>query len=135
HRQPPPSTARTSGARGVVAFDSGVQAVEVVKQYKQAGIGRPLYAPGFLTEGVLLTQEGTAAQGIYTSVNYSPGLDNEANRRFASAYQRMFDTIPTTYAMASYDAGFVLDKAIGLAGKGGPRPPSGHPAPGKIRAI
>src|SRR5262249_43494099 len=42
--QPALSTARNSGARAVVAFYSGVQAVEFVKQYKQAGIGRPLYA-------------------------------------------------------------------------------------------
>jgi branched-chain amino acid transport system substrate-binding protein len=129
------NTIRSSGARAVFAFYSGGQAVEFVKQYKQAGLTQPLYGPGFLTEGVLLSQEAEAGRGIYTSMNYSPGLDNEANRTFASAYQKTFDLIPTTYAMASYDAGFVLDKAITLAGAGDPSSQLINLALGKIGSI
>jgi branched-chain amino acid transport system substrate-binding protein len=129
------NTARSSGAKAVVAFYSGSQAVEFVKQYRQSGLSQPLYAVGFLTEGVLLSQEGSAAQGIFTSSNYSPDLDNEANEKFAAAYQKTFDAIPTTYAMASYDAGFVLDKAIGLAGGGDPSPQQVNLALGKIGSI
>ena len=36
---------------------------------------------------------------------------------FASAYRKTHSVSPTTYAMASYDAAQVLDKAIGLAGE------------------
>jgi len=129
------NTVRTSGAKAVAAFYSGAQAVEFVKQYRQSGLSQPLYGAGSLTEGVLLSQEGDAARGIYTSSNYSPDLDNEANEKFAAAYQKTFDSIPTTYAMASYDAGFVLDKAIGLAGSGDPSPQLVNLALGKIGSI
>jgi branched-chain amino acid transport system substrate-binding protein len=127
-------TIRNSGAKAVFAFYAGAQAVEFVKQYKQLGIAKPLYAPGFLTEGVLLQDEGDAAKGIYTSMNYSPDLDNEANRRFASSYQKAYDAVPTSYAMAAYDAAFVLDKAISLAG-GDPSPQELNLALGKIGSI
>jgi branched-chain amino acid transport system substrate-binding protein len=133
--QPAFNNVRTSGAKTVVAFYSGTQAVEFVKQYRQSGLSQPLYAAGSLTEGILLTQEGDAAKGIYTSSNYSPDLDNEANQKFAAAYQKTFDSIPTAYAMTSYDAGFVLDKAISLAGSGDPSSQVVNLALGKIGSI
>ncbi len=60
--------------------------------------------------------EEQEAAKIYTALNYSPDLDNAANRRFASAYRKRYNATPTTYAMASYDAAQVLDTAIRLAG-------------------
>jgi branched-chain amino acid transport system substrate-binding protein len=59
---------------------------------------------------------GNAARNIFTAMNYSPDLDNEANRRFAGSYRQAYGTVPSTYAMASYDAATVLDKAVRLAG-------------------
>jgi len=132
--QPQLNTIKNSGARAVFCFYSGAQAVEFVKQYRQVGLTQDLYAPGFMTEGVMLRQEGDAARGIYTSMNYSPDLDNEANRRFASAYQQQYSAVPTTYAMASYDAAFVLDKAIKVAGAD-PTPQTVNLALGKIGTI
>jgi len=48
-------------------------------------------------------------------MNYAPDLDNGANRIFASEYQKAYNAPPSTYAMASYDAAAVLDKALELA--------------------
>jgi branched-chain amino acid transport system substrate-binding protein len=106
-----------SAAAAVVSFFSGAGALAFVKQYSDLGIknGAQLFAPGFLTEGTaMLTAHGDAAKGIYTAMNYSADLDNSANRRFASEYQRAYGTGPTAYAMASYDAATVLDKALAL---------------------
>ena len=109
---------RNSNAKAVFCFYAGSSAVPFVKQYRDAGLTQELYAPGFLTEGAILKSQGDAAKGIYTSMNYSPDLDNAANRTFASEYQKVYNLVPTTYAMASYDAAAVLDKAITLAGPG-----------------
>jgi branched-chain amino acid transport system substrate-binding protein len=101
-----------------VSFFTGPAAVTFEKQYNDLGIRNsnvPLYAPGFLTEGqAMMKAHGEAARGIYTAMNYSPDLDNTANRRFASEYARLHQNSPTTYAMASYDAAAVLDKALSL---------------------
>ncbi|MFC9294820.1 ABC transporter substrate-binding protein [Streptomyces sp. NPDC057011] len=107
-----------SGAKAVFCFYAGGAAVDFVKQYRDFGLaGRiPLYAPGFLTEGGVLKGQGDAAEGILTALNYGADLDNPANKQFAPAYTAAYGSAPTTYAMASWDAAQVLDKAIKAAG-------------------
>lgn len=108
---------KASGAAAVYTFYAGTAAVDFVKQYSQSEIkDLPLYAAGFLTEGGVLNAQGDAARGIYSVLNYSPDLDNAENRSFVAAWKEDHDGPPTTYAMASYDAAAVLDKAIGAAG-------------------
>ncbi|GGS22981.1 ABC transporter substrate-binding protein [Streptomyces nojiriensis] len=116
--QPYLSQIENSGAKAVFCFYAGGAAVDFVKQYRDFGLAGkiPLYAPGFLTEGGVLKGQGDAAEGILTALNYSADLDNAANRQFAPAYRAAHGTDPTTYAMASWDAAQVLDKAIGAAG-------------------
>lgn len=89
--------------------------IEFIKQYRTAGLSAPVYASGFLTEGGSLENMGDAARGVYTTLNYSSDLDNPTNRQFAAAYRRAHNLSPSTYAMASYDAASVLDKAIAIA--------------------
>lgn len=107
-----------SGAKAVFCFYAGGAAVDFVKQYRDFGLaGRiPLYAPGFLTEGGVLKGQGEAADGILTALNYGADLDNAANKQFAPAYTAAYGSAPTTYAMASWDAAQVLDRAIKAAG-------------------
>jgi branched-chain amino acid transport system substrate-binding protein len=100
----------------VLANFAGPAAVQFVRQYQAAGLTAQIYAPGFLTEGSALEALGGSARGILTAMNYSPDLDNEANREFSGAYRRAYGAVPTAYAMASYDAAAVLDKAVQLAG-------------------
>lgn len=110
---------KQSAATSMFAGYSGATAIEFVKQFRAAKFPAnfKLFAPGSLTEGYVLKQQGDAALNIFTAMNYSPDLDNAANRRFVADYQKAFGTIPSSYAMASYDAAAVLDKAIGDATK------------------
>jgi len=108
---------KASGAKAVYCFYAGTAAVDFVKQYAQSDVkALPLFAAGFLTEGGVLGAQGPAARDIYSVLNYSPDLDNAANRTFTAAWRSRHDSAPTTYAMASYDAGAVLDRAIAAAG-------------------
>ncbi|MEU9083772.1 ABC transporter substrate-binding protein [Streptomyces sp. NPDC048357] len=116
--QPYLAQIENSGAKAVFCFYAGGAAVDFVKQYRDFGLAGkiPLYAPGFLTEGGVLKGQGEAATGILTALNYSADLDNAANKQFAPAYRTAYGADPTTYAMASWDAAQVLDKAIKAAG-------------------
>jgi len=107
-----------SGAKAVYCFYAGKAAIDFVMQYKQFGLAGkiPLYAAGFLTEGSVLTAQGAAATGIKNSLNYAADLDNPTNRGFVAAYQAAYNTLPTTFAMSTYDAMGVLDRAIAAAG-------------------
>ncbi len=81
-----------------------------ISAYVQAGIDSVLCGPGSLTE---LSKQSPDARGVFTSMNYAPGLDNQANETFTSDYlSNNGDQIPTTYAMTTYDAGAVLEAAI-----------------------
>lgn len=123
---------------------TGAASVQFIKQLYDQGYKGKVYAPGFLTEGTVLAQlddgedgEQRARilkQGIETALNYSPDLNNTANRVFASAYRKTYSISPTTYAMASYDAAQVLDKAIRLVGAA-PTPQAVNLALGKIGQI
>ncbi|MFI7428789.1 ABC transporter substrate-binding protein [Micromonospora sp. NPDC049836] len=119
---------KASGANAVYTFYAGSAAVDFVKQYAQSEIkDLPLYAAGFLTEGGVLDAQGPAARDIYSVLNYSPDLDNAENRAFVAAWKAKKDGSPTTYAMASYDAAAVLDRAVADAGD--------DPTPERINAA
>lgn len=118
---------------------AGPAAVQFIKQIYDEGYRGRIYAPGFLTEGKVLDDleaedKSIETYGIETALNYSADLNNPANRVFASAYREAHQTSPTTYAMASYDAAQVLDKAIRLVG-GTPTPQQVNLALGKIGQI
>jgi branched-chain amino acid transport system substrate-binding protein len=105
-----------SNVEAVFVFYPGTFATEFVKQYRKLNLKQQLFACGFLTEGEPLRIEGKDAEGILTAMNYAPDLDNAANRVFAADYHKEYNLAPTTFAMAAFDAAYVLDKAIGLAG-------------------
>jgi branched-chain amino acid transport system substrate-binding protein len=110
-------------ATAVYCFFGAGNSVDFVTQYAQSPIAHlPLYAAGFVTDGELLEQQGDAAAGIYNALNYSPDLDNAANRAFVAAWYAAYpDRVPNSIVMASYDAAAVLDRAITVAGPN-PRP-------------
>ncbi|GIH13089.1 ABC transporter substrate-binding protein [Rugosimonospora africana] len=107
---------KESGANTVFAYFADPGAVAFIKAFHDRLSGVTLYCPGFMTETALLTEQKSSANGVYTSLNYSPDLDNDANQLFAAQYRKAYDRDPSTYAMASYDAGGVLASALQLAG-------------------
>jgi branched-chain amino acid transport system substrate-binding protein len=83
---------------------------DFITQYRKANINVGLCGPGSLTEQ---SKQVAGAKGIFTSMNYGPDLDSEANETFTSNYLARFASkIPTTYAMTTYDAGAVLSAAL-----------------------
>ncbi|HZN75678.1 MAG TPA: ABC transporter substrate-binding protein [Micromonosporaceae bacterium] len=134
--QPYLDAIESSDARAVYCSYTGRAAIDFVMQYKQYGLaGRmPLYAAGFLTEGNVLTAQGAAATGIKNSLNYAADLDNPTNRAFVAAYQSAYNMLPTTFAMSTYDAMAVLDRAIAAAGED-PTPESINEAIGAVGQI
>jgi branched-chain amino acid transport system substrate-binding protein len=114
---------------------AGVAATQFLKQLHASGYRKQVYGPGFLTEGEALAGlKDAEANGIVTALNYSTDLNNAANRRFATTYRKTHGTSPTTYAMASYDAAQVLDKAIRIAGEN-PDPQRVNLALGQVGQI
>jgi branched-chain amino acid transport system substrate-binding protein len=115
--QPVLSKIQASGAQIAYCFFAGAEAVAFVKQYAQFGLAAkiPLYGSGFLTEGGVLTAQGDTAVGVQTSLHYSTELDNPANKQFTEAYQAEYTAPPTVYAVQTWDAASVLNRALKTA--------------------
>jgi branched-chain amino acid transport system substrate-binding protein len=126
---------RKGSPEAIYCFYSGQAAVEFLRQLRADGYKGQIYAPGFLTEGEVLGElKSNEANDVYTALNYSPDLNNAANREFATAFRQKYEATPTTYAVASYDAAQVIDKAVRIAGKD-PSPQAVNLAMGKVGLI
>jgi branched-chain amino acid transport system substrate-binding protein len=113
--QPYLTRIQASRAQATFCFFGGAESVAFVKQYAQFGLGAktPIYASGFLTEGGVLTAQGDAALGVKSALHYTSELDNPANREFRTAYQARYEgAVPNCYAVATWDAAAVLDRAL-----------------------
>lgn len=97
----------------IFAAFSGDEARQVLEAYRASRLTIPLLGTPSLTETVDLATLGTELpERVYTSMYYAPDLNNDANRRFVTEYHREHGTQPSGYAMAAYDAGAVLSRAL-----------------------
>ncbi|MDG4822104.1 ABC transporter substrate-binding protein [Asanoa sp. WMMD1127] len=126
---------RKGNPEAIYCFYNGQAAVEFLRQLRADGYKGQIFAPGFLTEGEVLGElKSNEANDVFTALNYSPDLNNAANREFATAFRQKYEATPTTYAVASYDAAQVIDKAVRIAGKN-PTPQAVNLAMGKVGLI
>lgn len=97
----------------VFTFFAGGGAVKFVKDYAAAGLkgSIPLYASGFLTEGILDAQ-GASADGIFTALHYADSLNTKRDQAFRLNYAKTYRLQPDVYAVQGYDAAQML--AVGL---------------------
>ncbi|WP_454763696.1 ABC transporter substrate-binding protein [Cupriavidus campinensis] len=93
----------------VFVFFAGGGAVKFVKDWQAAGLKDkiPLYGSGFLTDGTLEAQ-GTAAQGLETTLHYADGLTNSRDKAFRTDYAKTYKLQPDVYAVQGYDAAQLL---------------------------
>jgi branched-chain amino acid transport system substrate-binding protein len=109
---------KETGAKAVYGWYVAKQGVDFLKQYHvSAAADLPLYGSG-ATEGTkALPAIGDAAIGVRSAFHYAPNLDNPANRAFVAAWDAKYPgVVPSGLAVSAYDAGAVLDRAIGAAG-------------------
>ena len=97
----------------VFVFFAGGGAAKFLKDYHAAGLkGKvPLYASGFLTDGVL-EAAGNSADGLETVLHYADGLKLPKNDAFRLAFAKAYKQNADVYAVQGYDAAQLL--AIGL---------------------
>ncbi len=109
---------RIAGAKpdAVFTFMPGGLGVNLVKQYRQAGLAGIPFLSTFTVDEATLPAQGDAAEGFYSGADWAPNLDNPANRAFVPAFEAAYGYIPALYAAQSYDAANLLDGAIARVG-------------------
>lgn len=97
-------------------FMPGGMGVNLVKQYRQAGLGDTPFLSAFTTDESTLPAEKDDAVGFFGGANWAPNMDNPQSKTFVAAYEAAYGAVPGTYAMQAYDAALLIDSAIRGAG-------------------
>ena len=102
----------------IFTFMPGGMGVNLVKQYKQAGLADriPLLSAFTVDESTLPAQQD-AAVGVFGGANWAPNLDLPQNKKFVAAYEAAYNHVPGTYAFQAYDAAMLINSAV-VATKG-----------------
>jgi branched-chain amino acid transport system substrate-binding protein len=96
----------------VFAFIPGGMGVNLVKQYRQAGLASIPFLSAFTVDETTLPAQQDAALGFFGGANWAPNLDNPQSKAFVAAYEKKYGSVPGTYAMQAYDAAVLIDSAV-----------------------
>jgi branched-chain amino acid transport system substrate-binding protein len=93
---------------------AGADAIRWVKQYEEYGLkGKvPLIGKGSITDEFILPQQGDAALGIVSTLQWTAALDTPVNKRFLGAYEARYKRPPTQYAEQGYVGAQMIVKAL-----------------------
>ena len=64
--------------------------------------------PGFSFDQDVLPAVGDAALGAHNAAQWSPDLDNAANKAFVEAFEAEYDRLPSVYASQAYDTALLI---------------------------
>ena len=97
----------------VFTFMPGGMGVNLVKQYRQAGLADsiPVLSAFTVDESTLPAQQD-AAVGMFGGADWAPDLNNPQSKKFVASYEAAYRIVPGTYAMQAYDAAMLIDSAV-----------------------
>jgi branched-chain amino acid transport system substrate-binding protein len=109
---------RAADPDAVYFFYPGGMGINFIRQYEQAGLKDeiPFFGPAFSFDQTILEAVGEAALGVMNTAQWSPDLDNPANRAFVAAFEEAYGRIPSLYASQGYDAAMLIDSAVRAVG-------------------
>ena len=113
--------AKASGAEALYVFYPGKAGGAFIKQYQQAGLQDklPLYT-AFTVDSIALPKlQAGKLDGVLGSKmaqQWSPDMDNAANKRFVSDYLKKYGKYPSFYGAQSYDAIMLIKSAVEATG-------------------
>lgn len=105
---------RSKAPEAVVVFYPGGMGINFLKQYKAAGILEkiPVYSSVFIADESTFPALGDIPLGMITTSNWSPELDNAANKAFVDAYMKKHGIRPTSMAAMGYDTIMLIAGAV-----------------------
>ncbi len=97
----------------IFTFMPGGMGVNLVRQYKQAGLTDKIpFLSAFTVDESTLPAQQDAAVGMFGGMTWAPNLDNAQNKAFVADYEKTYGSVPGSYAMQAYDAAALIDSAL-----------------------
>jgi branched-chain amino acid transport system substrate-binding protein len=101
----------------IFTFMPGGMGVNLVKQYKQAGLTERIpFLSAFTVDESTLPAQQDAAIGMFGGMTWAPNTDNPQNKKFVADYEKAYNSVPGSYAMQAYDAALLIDSALRATG-------------------
>src|SRR5215213_969233 len=101
----------------IFTFMPGGMGVNLVKQYKQAGLTERIpFLSAFTVDESTLPAQQDAAVGMFGGMTWAPNTDNSQNKKFVADYEKTYGSVPGSYAMQAYDAALLIDSALQATG-------------------
>ncbi len=96
----------------VYAFMPGGMGVNLVKQYRQAGLSKIPFLSAFTVDETTLPAQQDAALGFLGGATWAPDFDNAQSKTFTDAFVAKFNRVPGTFGAQAYDAAMLINSAV-----------------------
>ncbi len=100
----------------IFTFMPGGMGVNLVRQYRQAGLQNIPFLSAFTVDESTLPAQQDAAVGFFGGANWAPNQDNPVNKAFVAAFEKEYGYVPGSYAMQAWDAAQAIDAALKATG-------------------
>jgi branched-chain amino acid transport system substrate-binding protein len=100
----------------IYTFMPGGLGVNLVKQYRQAGLSDIPFISAFTVDESTLPAQQDSAVGFYGSSNWAPNLETPQNKAFVTDFEKAYNYVPGSYAFEAYDAALLIDSALKATG-------------------
>lgn len=105
---------RAAKPDAVYIFLPGGMGINFIKQFVGAGLSKDmtLFGPGFSGDEDVIKAVGEPMLGMFNTSQWAHDMDNAANRKFVSEFEKEYGRVPTLYAAQGYDAAQLIDSAV-----------------------
>ena len=97
-------------------FMPGGMGVNLVKQYRQAGLDNIPFLSVFTVDEATLPAQQDAAVGFFSGMTWAPNLDTPENKKFVADFQKQYPLLPDVFTVQQYDGMRALDEALKALG-------------------
>src|SRR5215475_3166314 len=106
--------AKIAGAKpdAVFVFMPGGMGVNLVKQYRQAGLEAIPFLSVFTVDESTLPAQQEAAVGFFSGMTWAPNTATPENKTFVADFEKTYGYVPGSYAMQAYDAAQLIGSAV-----------------------
>lgn len=106
-----------SGSDALFTFMPGGMGVNLVKQFRQSGMDKKVtFLSAFTVDETTVPATKDDALGLFSASQWTPNLDNAANKAFVPAFEKKYGYIPSLYASQGYDAAQLIDSGVSKVG-------------------
>ncbi len=107
---------KSSGADGLIHYGNQQPDILISKAIADAGLTIPRVANAAVASAVVIENAGKAADGWYSTCDWSPEIDNEVGQAFQNAYYERHGMDTEMLNAVTYDGVYLIKEVCEIAG-------------------